>query len=70
MDSGRHVLYQIIALVHWQTLSRLVGHYDAESQVRHFGCRQQLICMAFAQPTWRESLQDIVGCLNARLLTL
>ena len=44
----------VLDLVHWQTLSRLVQRYDAESKVRHFGCRQQLICMAFAQLTWRE----------------
>ena len=52
--------------MHWQTLSRLVERYDAESRVRHFGCRQQLICMAFAQLTWREGLRDIATCLNAR----
>ena len=66
MNSGRYVLSQILDLVHWQTLSRLVDRYDAESRVRHFGCRQQLICMAFAQLTWREGLRDIADCLNAR----
>jgi len=66
MNSGRYVLSQILDLVHWQTLSRLVKRYDAESRVRHFGCRQQLICMAFAQLTWREGLRDIAECLNAR----
>jgi len=66
MNSGRYVLCQVLDLVHWQTLSRLVQRYDAESKVRHFGCRQQLICMAFAQLTWREGLRDIATCLNAR----
>ena len=66
MNSGRHVLSQILDLVHWQTLSRLVKRYDAESRVRHFGCRQQFIAMAFAQLTWREGLRDIADCLNAR----
>jgi len=66
MNSGRYVLSQILDLVHWQTLSRLVKRYDAESRVRHFGCRQQLIYMAFAQLTWREGLRDIAECLNAR----
>ena len=70
MNSGRYVLSQILDLVHWQTLSRLVERYDAESRVRHFGCRQQLICMAFAQLTWREGLRDIAECLNARPTTL
>jgi hypothetical protein len=66
MNSGRYILSQVLQLVHRQTLDRLVQRYDAESKVRHFGCRQQLICMAFAQLTWREGLRDIATCLNAR----
>lgn len=66
MNSGRYVLSQVLDLVHRQTLDRLVSHYNAQSRVRHFGCRQQLICMAFAQLTWREGLRDIATCLNAK----
>lgn len=66
MNTGRYVLSQILDLIHRQTLDRLVERYGAESKVRHFGCRQQLICMAFAQLTWRESLRDIEACLNAK----
>lgn len=66
MNSGRYVLSQILDLVHWQALARTVQRYDGESRVRHFGCRQQLICMAFAQLTWREGLRDIATCLNAK----
>lgn len=65
MNSGRYVLSQVLDLVDRKTLSRLVERYNAESRVRHFGCRQQLICMAFAQLTWREGLRDIATCLNA-----
>src|SRR5271154_292845 len=70
MNSGRYILSQVLDLVDRKTLSRLVERYDAESRVRHFGCRQQLICMAFAQLTWREGLRDIATCLNARTETL
>jgi hypothetical protein len=66
MNSGRYVLAQVLDLVHWETLRRLVHRYDAEARVRHFGCRQQLICMAFAQLTWRAGLRDIATCLNAK----
>ena len=66
MNTGRFVLSQVLDMVHRQTLDRLVGRYNAESRMRHFGCRQQLICMVFAQLTWRESLRDIEACLNAR----
>ena len=65
MNSGRCVVSQVLDHVHWQTLKRLVERYGAESRVRHFGCRQQLICMVFAQLTWREGLRDIEACLNA-----
>ena len=70
MNSGRYILSQVLDLVDRKTLSRLVQRYNAESRVRHFGCRQQLICMAFAQLTWREGLRDIATCLNARRETL
>jgi len=66
MNTGRYILAQILDLVHWQTLARLSQRYNAESRVRHFGVRQQLICMVFAQLTWREGLRDIATCLNAR----
>jgi len=66
MNTGRHILSQILDMVDRKSLSRLVERYDAESRVRHFGCRQQLICMVFAQLTWREGLRDIAACLNAR----
>jgi len=58
MNSGRFILSQVLDLVHRQTLDRLVERYDAESHVRHFGSRQQLICTAFAKLTWREGLRD------------
>jgi hypothetical protein len=66
MNSGRYVLSQVLDHVHRQSLKRVVERYDAEARVRHFGCRQQLTCMVFAQLTWREGLRDIETCLNAR----
>ena len=64
MNSGRYVLTQVLDLIHRQALDRLIKRYDIRT--RHFGCRQQLICMGFAQLTWRESLRDIEECLNAK----
>jgi len=66
MYSGQFILSQVLSLIHRQTFDRLVKRYNAESRVRHFGCCQQFICMAFAQLTWREGLRDIADCLNAR----
>ena len=70
MNSGRYTVSQVIELVERTTLSRLAARYGAEERVRHFKCRQQFICMVFAQMTSRESLRDITTCLNARAETL
>ena len=64
MNSGRCVVTQVLDLIHRQALDRLAERYNIRA--RHFGCRQQLICMGFAQLTWRESLRDIEECLNAK----
>jgi hypothetical protein len=70
MNSGPYVISQLLDLVPRETLARYVQRYDAEKRVRHFGCRQQLVSMAFAQLTWREGLRDIADCLNARAQAL
>jgi hypothetical protein len=64
MNSSRYVLKQAIDRIYWQRLTRLAEHYNIRT--RNFVCRQQLICMGFAQLTWRESLRDIEECLNAK----
>lgn len=43
-----------------------VKRYDGEHKVKDFSCRDQFLCMAFAQLTWRESLRDIEACLRAQ----
>lgn len=66
MNSGRHVLSQIVNFVHWEKLQRLARRYEPNQKIKHFGFRQQFICMIFVQLTWREGLRDIETCLNAR----
>ena len=64
MNSGRYTLTQVLDLVERKTLTRLAERYNI--RMRHFGCRQRLICMGFAQLIWRESLRDIEECLNTK----
>ena len=70
MNSGRFILSQVLDLIHRQTLDRIVKRYEPALSVRHFGFRQQLTCMVFAQMTSRDGLRDITTCLNARSETL
>ena len=41
------------------------NRYNGNYRVRSFKCYDQLLCMAFAQLTYRESLRDIECCLRA-----
>jgi len=47
-------------------LDKCVRRYNGEYRVRRFSCRDQFLCMAFAQLTGRESLRDIETCLRAQ----
>jgi len=65
-NAGRFVFSQLIELIHRQLFARCVHRYQGDYKVRHFSCREQFLCLAFAQLTARESLRDIEVCLNAR----
>ena len=64
--SGRFVLSQVVAPVHRQLFARWVELYQGNQKVRHFSCREQFLCLTFAQLTGRESLRDIEVCPDAR----
>jgi hypothetical protein len=66
MHAGRFILSQVVDMIDRKTLSRLAIRFRADARVRHFGVRQQFICMVFAQLTWREGLRGIEACLNAK----
>ncbi|MFI0348408.1 MAG: DUF4372 domain-containing protein [Candidatus Rhabdochlamydia sp.] len=59
MNNGRFILSQIIDFVSRKKIQRLSQRYKNNARIRHFGFRQQFICMVFAQLTWREGLHDI-----------
>lgn len=70
MNEGKYVFSQIMAYLDHNDFNRLVKRYDGSHRVRHFGCWQQFLCMAFGQLTHRESLSDTVLCLNHNISKL
>jgi len=56
MHQGKYVFSQIM-----ETVARYRGEY----WVKGFSCWEQFLAMAFGQLTFRESLRDVVVCLNA-----
>jgi hypothetical protein len=65
MNSGRTVFAQLIDHLPAYQFQKCVAHYDGDRRLRGFSCWDQLLCLAFAQLTYRESLRDIEACLRA-----
>jgi IS4 transposase len=62
---GQIVLAQLMELLPRRDFNACVARYRGDYRQRSFSCRDQFLTMAFAQLTFRESLRDIVTCLNA-----
>lgn len=65
MYDGQIVFSQLMAFVPRRVFDTCVRRYRGQRRVRQFSCRDQFLCMAFAQLTGRESLRDIEACLGA-----
>jgi hypothetical protein len=65
MPIGRTVFAQLMDLVPRRAFERCVARYPSQRRLRTFTCYDQLLCLAFAQLTYRESLRDIETCLRA-----
>jgi hypothetical protein len=65
MNSGKTIFAQLIQHLPRYEFNQCVLRYHGNHKVRSFSCTDQFLCMAFAQLTYRESLRDIVTCLNS-----
>jgi len=65
MHIGRTVFSQLIEHISSKDFQKCVTRYRGEHHVKSFSCWDQLLSMAFAQLTYRESLRDIEACLRS-----
>ena len=65
MHSGKYVFSQVMDFSPWHTFDRCVHRYQGNHRVRSFFCSQHYRAMAIAQLTRRESLRDLVVCLQS-----
>jgi transposase len=65
VNKGQTVFSQVIDFLPQKKFRQCVNRYDGNYRLRSFSCYDQLLCMAFAQLTYRESLRDIECCLRA-----
>ena len=65
MNSGQTVFAQIMATLPLRHFHQCVEPYRGDYKMKTFSCPDQFLTLAFAQPTYRESLRDIESCLRA-----
>ena len=65
MYQGQTIFSQVMDFLPMKKFRQCVNRYNGNYRVRSFKCYNQLLCMAFAQLTYRESLRDIECCLRA-----
>jgi hypothetical protein len=65
MEAGKLVFAQLMDFVPRHDFDACVRRYGGPHRPRGFSCRDQFLCLAFAQLTFRERLRDIETCLRA-----
>ena len=65
MFDGQFVFSQLMEFLPRRDFNACVSRYHGQRRPRSFSCRDQFLCLAFAQLTYRESLRDIETCLRA-----
>ncbi len=65
MHVGALVFAQLMEFLPRHEFNSCVRRYGGDRRSRGFSCRDQFLCLAFAQLTYRESLRDIETCLRA-----
>lgn len=65
MNQGKYVFAQIVEFLPRRAFDTCVEHYNGNNYVKHFTCWHQLLCMMFGQLCNRESLSDLILCIQA-----
>lgn len=64
MHEGRFIFSQLMEFLPKHEYNKCVTRYRGNYRTRTFTCYDQFLCMAFGQLTYRESLRDVVTCLE------
>ena len=65
MFDGHFVFSQLMDFLPRRQFTACVNRWRGDRRPRGFSCRDQFLCLVFAQLTFRESLRDIETCLRA-----
>jgi len=65
MFEGKYVFAQVIEFLPARKFDKHVEKYEGNKWVKHFTCFNQLLCMMFGQLSNRDSLRDLLTCIDA-----
>jgi hypothetical protein len=65
MNQGKYVFSQIAEFLPQRIFDTIVEKYSGDHYVKHFTCWNQMLCMMFGQLGNRESLSDLIICIEA-----
>ena len=65
MNQGKYVFAQIAEFLPNHDFDACVERYNGNSYVKHFTCWNRMLCMMFGQLGNRESLSDLILCIQA-----
>jgi hypothetical protein len=66
MNTGKYVFAQVASFIDANDFIKCVKKYNGNYGVQHFTCWHQLMCLMFGQLCNRESLSDLITCLNTQ----
>jgi len=66
MNQGKFVFSQVVSIISKYEFSKSVDKYQGNYRTKDFRCWHQFLCMMFGQLTYRESIRDIINCLDAQ----
>ena len=66
MNTGKYVFAQVVSFIDANDFKKCVDRYDGNYKVKGYSCWHQLLCMMFGQLSNRESLSDLVLCLQTQ----
>lgn len=70
MFTERYVFSQVMDFIPRYSFETCVKRYRGDHHLRQFSCRDQFLCMAFGQLSYRDSLRDTIICLRTQRNTL
>jgi hypothetical protein len=65
MNTGKTIFSQVMEFLPLHEFHKCVERYSGNYKVQTFSCLDQYLSMTFAQLTFRESLRDIIACLQS-----